>query len=201
MSKKITFPKGILYSHPFIYNFLTKIKLKNNYHLRYKIATQYIQPGNSVLDVCAGQGGLKNFLPKDCDYICIEAGSEFISELFKKKIKHFSINLHEGINIRDLQVDVIVMIVSLYQFRNTSIHNLLEDFKKITKKAVIVEEVLLNKRSNNCICQKILNYLCASDYYIPTELFSIDEFEQVMHEHNYKCKRHSERYVVGYYNY
>ena len=200
MDKSAFIIKGIHYRKPFIYNLQTKIKLRSSYNLRYKIAAKYIKAGDSVLDVCAGMGELKNFLPEGCKYICLEASPEFLFQLSQKNIQYKSINLHEGINTEDFQVDAVVMIISLYQFRNTSMHNLLEDFKKIAKKVVIVEEVLVKKRGKDSFVQKTINYLCATDYYLPIELFSFDEFEDVMQKHNYRREKYRKRYIVGYYN-
>ena len=200
MGKNTFFIKGILYRNPLIYNLLAKIKLRRDSSIRYEIAAKYIKAGDSVLDVCAGMGELKNFLPESCKYICLEASPEFLSQLSQKNIQYKSINLHEGINTEDFQVDAVVMIISLYQFRNTSMHNLLEDFKKIAKKVVIVEEVLVKKRGKDSFVQKTINYLCATDYYLPIELFSFDEFEEVMQKHNYRREKYRKRYIVGYYN-
>lgn len=193
------FLEGINYRNASVYNLLTKLKLGYNYNFRYRLAAQYIDQGDSVLDICGGTGDFKSFLPENCDYACIEASPEFVSELKKKNIEHVKTDLHKGLNGNALKRDVVVMIISLCQFRNTSMHDLLEGFKKIGKKVVIVEDVLANKRRKDCIRQKAMDYLCMADYYFPVELFTFEEFRKVMDEHNYQCIQHSRRYSVGIY--
>lgn len=199
MINKIIRLKGILYRNQTIYKLLDRIKLRKDSELRFKIANTYIDIGSSVLDVCSASGELKDFLFEDVDYHTMECSLEFTSVLNKKGIKNFEINLHTtDINNQNLKVDVVVMIISLYQFRDTTMHNLLEVFKSIAKKVVIVEEVLEKRRSQ--LKDNIMNYLSATDYYLSTKLFTINEFEQIMEKHDYSCINHGERYIVGYYH-
>lgn len=194
------FLRGLHYKNLLAYNLITFLKLRTQYYFRYRIASQYIKEGDSILDVCSGAGRFREFLPKRCKFECIEASPEFIAKLNKKNIKNNCINLHEGIKLEAVKVDVIVMIISLWQFRNTSVHVLLEDFKKIAKRVIIVEDVMQSRNDENFFIGKIMNYLCTANYYFPIKLFSVDEFEDIMREHNYKYRKYSRRYVVGCYD-
>jgi hypothetical protein len=134
-----------------------------------------------------------------CKYFCIEKSPQFQAGLTKKKIRYYDINLHDGIAGIDSKFDVIVMIISLCQFRPTSINSLLEDFKKIARKVIIVEEALDRRRKMGCLRQRLMDYLGAVEYYIPCELFTFGEFEDMVKDHNYLFKRYNKRYAIGYY--
>jgi len=199
MKSICSFLKGIHYSNVWAYNILTYLKLGRNFNLRFEIAAEYVNHGNSVLDVCSGAGELKKFLPGANRYLSIEASPQFITQLSIKEIKHLKQNLHHGINANSFKADVLIMVISLCQFRNTSMHSLLEDFKKMAQKVVIVEDVLVKKRKKGSLVQKTSNYLAAVDYFQPIELFTVDEFRTVLCQHQYQFKRHDPRYSVGVY--
>lgn len=191
--------KGIHYRNIHVYNFLTWLKLRSEYNLRYKIARSYINAGESVLDVCSGPGKLKEFIPLGCEYMAMEASPQFISNLLKQGIKTSSFNLHQGLPADNLKVDVVVMLISLCQFRQTSLNRLLEDFKRIGKRIVIIEDVLSRRRSMKNFIQRIMNFLCGQDYFIPMELFTVDEFKKTMQAHRYEYRPYNQRYHVGCY--
>lgn len=197
---KIALARGIHYRSPIIYQFFTAFKLREHFQQRYHIAARYIRNGEAVLDVCAGFGEFKEFLPAFCTYQAIEASSSFNGRLSKKAIAYQAMNLHEGIDIKFFSIDVITMIISLCQFKETSADQLLEDFKKMAKRVVIVEDVLPESRKTPWLVEKVRDYLCATDYYLPMRLFSPGEFETMMHRHGYHCHQYNERYWVGSYS-
>jgi cyclopropane fatty-acyl-phospholipid synthase-like methyltransferase len=198
MRRKL-FLKGIHYKNDFVYKIITGLKLLGNYKLRYKIAAQYIKSGETVLDVCSGSGDLREFLPQNCEYIGLDASKEFVKKLNKKGIQSINVDLHKEPHSLKTKVDVTVMIISLYQFRDTTLHSLLPKLKEMTKKVVIVEEVLEKKRVSNSIVQRIIDYLCATDFYIPLNLFDITEFTKIMEDHSFFWEKRSSTYYVGIY--
>lgn len=189
--------KGQYYQNPYIYNFLTFLKLWKDCSLRFEIARANVEEGQSVLDVCGGTGRLREFLPSGCSYACVDASSGFGPALLKQGIKYIQTDLHNGVDIKRLKSDVVIMVVSLYQFRHTSMHDLLESFKDIAKKVVIVEDVLPQGKVEKTLKKKIINYLCAVEYFQPLELFSAQEFKDVMRAHGYVCQEHGPCYVSG----
>jgi hypothetical protein len=191
--------KGIHYSNPFVYNLLTFLKLWRGYNARFRIAAGYVAQNSSVLDVCSASGELKGYLQENCAYECIEMSPVFTKLLDKKKIKCHRADMHRGIDGSSLRFDCLVMIISLCQFRETSINALLEDFKKIAKKVVIIEDVTEKIRPKGSIVQKIMNYLCATDYFVPMRLFTAAEFRSTMQEHGYTVIKHTNRYFAGCY--
>lgn len=198
--KKLSFSlKGIHYGSLAVYSFLTMLKLGTDYHARYRIACRHVKPGDYVIDVCAGAGQFSRFLPQGCDYLAIEASPGFIKHLSAKGLKNKPLNVHGGLKIRDLKADVVVMLISLCHFKETSLHVLLEDFKKLGKRVVIVEDVLLKERRKESLIQSVMNYLCSTDYFVPMELFTRQEFCRVMRGHGYSCQARGRRYIVGYY--
>lgn len=198
---RLFFLRGLHYRSEFFYTALTLLKLGWKYHLRYRIARQYIKPADSIVDVCSGPGNLKDFVSKECIYTAIEASPEFISILQKKGIKHISWNLHAGWPESILAPDIIVMVISLCQFRKTSADFLLESFKKVSSRVVIVEDVLPRPRKEESLLQQAINYLCATDYYVPVTWYTRLEFAELMRSHGYQCQEASGRYLVGLYGY
>ena len=195
------FFKGSHYRSEFLYTAFTLLKLGWKRHLRYRIVKQYIKPADSVVDVCSGPGRLKDFIPKECTYTAVEASPEFISILRRRGINHVSWNLHAGWPESILAPDVIVMVISLSQFRKTSADLLLESFKKTARRVVIVEDVLFRPRKEESLRQRAINYLCATDYYVPVAWYTRSEFAELMQSHGYQCKEASGRYMVGLYGY
>ncbi len=192
--------KGLHYRSRLFYNTCDFLKLGTNRNLRYKIAARYINSKQSVVDVCAGTGTLKKFLLKDCSYEAIEASTEFLKVLELKGIKCQCLNLHQELSPGKYWGDVIVMIISLSQFRKTSVDKLLEYFKGAAGRVVIIEEVLSSPRLEKSFYQGMVNHLCANEYYIPVVWYTSGEFEEVMKAHGYRCERVTERYRVGIYD-
>jgi SAM-dependent methyltransferase len=193
--------KGSHYRSEFLYTACTLLKLGWKRHLRYRIVRQYINPADSVVDVCSGSGRLKDFISKGCTYTAIEASPEFISILRRKGIDHIPWNLHAGWPDAILAPDVIAMVISLSQFRKTSADLLLESFKKVASRVVIVEDVLSRPRKEESFLQRAINYLCATDYYVPVTWYTRSEFAALMRSHGYQCEEGSGRYMVGLYGY
>jgi len=207
----MTFLKGLHYNNILIYNLITKLKFKGFEKLRFDIAKNLIRDGESVLDICSGPGELRKFLPETCTYAAVEMSPKFINHLQKNNIQTFSINLHDEFNL-DYEVDTIIMIYSLYQFKNTSARNLLNEFKRVaTKKVIIVEEILEEKNeaipskySSLYIAQRIgmvaRDYLCSLDFYRPTNLFGEDEFKKLMSASEYQITSLSNMCTVAVYD-
>ena len=195
------FLRGSHYRSEFLYNAFDLLKLGWKRHLRYLIVRQYIKPADSVVDVCSGSGRLKDFIPKDCPYTAIEASPEFASILQRKGINHILWDLHAGWPESIFSSDVIVMVISLYQFRKTSVDILLESFKKAASRVVIIEDVLSRPGKEGSFLQQAVNYLCATGYYVPVDLYTRSEFTELMRSHGYQCQEASGRYMVGSYGY
>lgn len=190
--------KGLHYRNPLVYHFFDYMKRGVQYQRRYKIALEYLGDVSSVLDVCAGTGRFKRFLPQDCRYIALDASREFIARMKRKGIASVCQDLHQGMPRIPSRADAVVMIISLCQFRGTSIDRLLEDFKQTGSRVIIVEEVSPQGDKHSFI-RRMRNYLCSTDFFIPFDLFTSGEFRDVMQRHQYHFRRHDERYCAGYY--
>lgn len=192
--------KGLHYSNAAVYNTLTFLKLGLDFYTRFIIASKYVKPGDSVLDLCSGNGSLERFLPAGCRYECVEMSPEFSLQLERNKIVNHRQNLHNGLDMKGSRYDIAVMIISLCHFRETSAHRLLEDLKNTAGRVLILEDVLEHRRSMSNPVQIAMNYLCASDYYVPLELYTVSDFNNIMQEHGYAVTKHSERYYAGVYD-
>lgn len=195
----LSFLRGAHYRSEMFYHFLTLLTLGKDCGLRYRIAAEYVNPGESLWDVCAGTGRLKNFLPEGCSYMALESSPEFLSVLGKRGINHIVWNFHKGWPENIPPADVVIMLISLYQFRKTSVDHLLESFKTAARRVVIVEDVLPRPGGEKSPVQRLMNYLCAAECYLPVTRFARAEFEQLMRRHGYRWERTSGRYMVGLY--
>ena len=191
--------KGIHYTNSCAYKLQTFCKLRSQYCKRFEIASNYINEGEEVLDICAGTGELRKFLPRKCKYNAVEASTSFASLMARDCIDCSIIDLHEGIGSFKRKADVVVMIISLCQFRNTSVDSLLEDLKRIARRVVIVEDVIPKKTNMRGFIDKAMNYFCATDFYRPTELLTRTEFESLMRDHGYEHIQNDKRYAIGLY--
>lgn len=198
---KKTIFAGILYRSNLLYAFQTFLKLRSKKSLRFQIAAQYISPGESVLDVASGGGWLRDYIPASCSYTCIEVGDAFIQSLTRRNVKFLKMDLHQGMGELKTKFDTVVMIISLYQFRHTSLEQLLDQFKEIANKVVIVEEVSLLENNGLTVKDIVLNYLCQTEYFMPTKILSAHEFRTICEEHGYVVKIDSRRnsYMVATY--
>lgn len=188
MALKKSVSEGILYRNAFLYMLVTLFKLGSKKNLRFQIAAQYISAGESVLDVASGGGWLRDYIPASCSYTCIEMGDAFTKSLAKRNVSFMKMNLHQGIDGLKTKFDTAVMIISLYQFRHTSIDQLLEQFKEVANKVVIVEEVSALENNELTIKDKALNYLCKTEYFMPTKILSAHEFRAICEKHGYEVK-------------
>jgi hypothetical protein len=190
--------QGIHYRNRWFYDLQNRLKLGRDHDLRFRIAMQYLKPGDSVLDVCSSFGQLKHFLPPRCHYRCIEASPDFAARLKRSGITVIVHDLHQGLP-SGVKADAAVMIVSINQFRDTSAGELLEGLKKIAGRVIIVEDVLERARGENSFLQRMMNYFCQTEYYRPVELLTRDEFSALMQRHGYACRQYDKRYYVGSY--
>lgn len=201
MLLKKTASEGILYRNTFLYMLVTFLKLRSKKNLRFQIAAQHISPGESVLDVASGGGWLRDYLSATCTYTCIEVGDAFIQSLTKRDVRFIKMNLHQGMSELITKYDTVVMIISLYQFRHTSLDQLMDQFKKIANKVVIIEEVSLSESDELTIKDKILNFLCKTEYFMPTKILSAHEFSAICEKHGYEVKIDSRKnnYMIATY--
>ena len=189
--------KGLQYRNNSIYNGLTFLKLLGDYDRRFHIARRYIRPGDVVLDVCSGDGRLSEFLPEGCAYHSIEASPVFQRCLSKKGLRFTARNLNEGLGLDHSRFDVVMMIISLCHFERPAIDRLLEQFKAIGRRVVIIEDVLPYKYLDRTFRRRVMNHLCATDYSDHLELLTYDEFAAILKQHGYALEPYDRRYFVG----
>jgi hypothetical protein len=193
--------KGIGYRNIGFYHALNWLKLGIKFHLRFQLAGKFISPGQVVLDVCAGDGTFKDFLPPGCVYKAVDQSQDFLSILEQKQITAFSINLHNGMGKEDIRADILVMIISLSQFWGTSCDLLLEEFKIAAPKVVILEEALRKARNRHSLRQKAGNYLFYTKDKDSYDLFTRKDLKKVLDQHGYQYQQLTTRYSVGLYGF
>ena len=201
--------KGILYNNVSVYHLITKVKLGKNSSFRYELCASHINPGSSVLDVCAGPGDLKNYLPASVKYESLEYSLGFVNKLNKNGICNHKINLH-NFNTTDLPntYDIAVMIISLCSFKTAALAKIINFMKEKAKKVIIIEEVVLEKNMltssfRKYLCQKLGNklrsYLCYNNNLQSIDLFTEKEFIEIMHKHHFVTQKFPHGYILATY--
>lgn len=190
--------KGLLYKSEIVYTLAALYKFGFKQHERFNLAVQNIEPGESVLELCPAYGKLIHYLPENCSYRCIDASPHFIKALKARKINCLNMDLRKGLDHVE-KVDVIVIIDSLCHFRETSVDCLLENFKSIAKKIIIIECLERKDRSRGTLMRRLVYYLTAMSYYLPVDMFYYSEFESLLDKHNYQCRRYNDVFAVGLY--
>jgi hypothetical protein len=197
----MTFPRffqGWHYEKPFVYVLFDHLKRGSAWRERFKIALRHILPGD-VLDVCAGIGTFRDFLGSGHDYTALDAGTAFLEHARRQGAGVICHDLHQGLPSGMTPVTNVVMIIALAQFRKTSAHRLLEEFKAAARRVVIVEEVLEVPRREDGFLQRCVDHLCRTSYYVPVTWFTRQEFRALMHKHGYRFVEGNGPYVVGTY--
>lgn len=189
--------KGLVYKSPRLYTFLMRMKYASHDCERYRCAASYMHEYDTVLDLCAGPGLLKEYMPTDCTYTALDASNEMILHLKKRHIPTIQHDLHSGYPYLEKKYSVATMLLSLYQFRKTSINALLEAMQGEHDHVVIVEWVLQKKSFVSHAAEMMRNYLCDTNYSHPTELFLVSEFKELMHAHNFVCVEGPAGYMIA----
>lgn len=192
--------KGIHYRNPLFYRTQTLIKLGPSYRRRFEIAASHIPAGASVLDICAGPGDLRHFLPPDCRYTALEASPEFTGLLSLDRIPCVVHDLNRPLPDHVRAFDVAVMLISLCHFSPDRVRSLLDELKQAARKVIIVEEVCEQKRPEGSPLQWVMNYLSAREYAFSYAIMTGEEFRDLIEAAGYESARVSRRYVVGIYD-
>ncbi len=190
--------KGIHYRSPLAYQAITHILLGKARRRRFEIAAELLGGSSSVLDICAGTGGLKDFLPPAAAYTALDASPEFIRFMDTKNICCRQCTIEEAMDQTTHigKFDAVVMIISLCQARAYDMDGILTGLKKMAKKCVIVEDVKTRPLRS---VSRLMNYFCARDYYRPCTVFTRPEFETLMSAHGFVVSHHDERYSSAVY--
>ena len=122
---------------------------------------------------------------------------DFNRSLSRKGLDGSVQDLHEGLRLDQQKYDIVLMIISFCHFRTTSADKLLEGFKSAGRKVVIIEEVVKDRGMNRSLKRRVMNYLCHADYCERLDLYTHDEFVQILKRHGYQVTRHDERYSIG----
>lgn len=186
--------KGIHYRWPLAYQIIYYIRTIAEGSYRFDLATEFVKAHDSVFDFCAGRGDLEKFLSQN-SYTAIEINPVFIRQLKQRGINVIPCDLHENLCGAFSGADVAIMVESLYQFADTSIHSLLEELKLVAKRIVIIERTVVQQEPG--WLSGLRDYLCSSNFYRPARLLTVQEFKEMMTRHNYNFYQKSHNYCLG----
>ena len=188
---KIQLFKGALYKNNYFYNLMDFLKNGKKKNLRFEIVKELIKKKTSLIDVCGGCGWLKDHLDQSIKYTVADASEEFGKICKKKNINFIKLNC-KNFNIIKSKFDFVVMIISLYQFKN-NLRKIIKNLKKISKKKIIIIEEIIPPNeavSLKNIKKKIRDYLCSSNFYEKNNgLFSLLEFKVLMEKNKFKLNK------------
>jgi hypothetical protein len=79
---------------------------------RYEVVAALIEPGTEVVDLCAGDGRLRHFLPPDVRYLAVDMNDGFLRRLRRLGVTTVKTDLRRSIPTGD----IVVMMTALYHF-------------------------------------------------------------------------------------
>ena len=105
--------KGPVYWHPWLYEqAMRRLYGARGFDERYEAVASQIPPGADVVDLCAGDGRLRHYLPKGTPYTAVDLNAAFLRRLSGDGVKTVVANLRETIP----QGGCVVMMAALYHF-------------------------------------------------------------------------------------
>lgn len=135
--------KSPIYWTTWGYDLALSLLLGTDYRKIFADVAAIIEPGSSVVDLCAGTGRLyRDFLKgSGCSYIGLDFNSDFVMAL-----RHQGIDARHGnlLTIDELpRADYVVMCSSMHQFHGAQ-DELLDKMKRAAKRMVIISEPVQN---------------------------------------------------------
>lgn len=136
---------SIVYRSPFIYGLVMRFLYGLNYSKRYKVLVKHIPPGDTVLDVCCGDGVLyTKYLKGRNNYKGIDINATFIKRLAESGA---DAECADVLNMEWPQADVVVMQASLYQFMPRHCE-VVDKMIACARKRLIISEPIRNMASS-----------------------------------------------------
>ncbi|MDP8242969.1 MAG: class I SAM-dependent methyltransferase [Candidatus Hinthialibacter antarcticus] len=104
-----------IYWHPFLYELSIRLLYGRRYHERYHAVATWVQPGESVTDVCAGDCAVFRYAlqEKNIRYLACDLNHTFLQWAQRRNIQTQSLNVLED---EIPAADCIIMMGSLCQF-------------------------------------------------------------------------------------
>ncbi len=190
--------KGIQYKNRYIYALLTHCKFPFHYSYRFKLAAQAIEGATDVCDLCAGSGRLRHYLSPGVTYRAIESELALIRYFEHHHICSTHLNLFDVRSEQLPTTDTMVMIMSLYQFRDC-VERLIPLFKMHARKIVIIESVLTKRSRMSTFLKRLRTFVCDRPYTRPTDVFLAAEFEELMERHGFVVTRAKHNHYLATY--
>jgi hypothetical protein len=139
-SLKCASMRSPIYAHPLIYRFVLKALYGRALEERFRAVSALVPHGASLLDVCAGDGAIRDSLHSSVRYTAVDGNETFVSGLKKKGVPA---------ELRDVryqplpEADVVLMMGSLYHFVPDT-EAMIEKLKKAAKRRLIIVEPHVN---------------------------------------------------------
>ncbi|MBI5493621.1 MAG: hypothetical protein HY904_01260 [Deltaproteobacteria bacterium] len=105
--------KGPVYWHPWLYQSAMRLLYgAHGYHERYRVVAAQVPPGCDVVDLCAGDGRLRSYLPPGTRYLAVDQNPLLLRPLQASGVPTLVANLRESVPAGGC----VVMMASLYHF-------------------------------------------------------------------------------------
>ena len=185
--------RGIIYRHPFLYNMMGRLYFRKRWDFRYQEVVKYINPGESVLELCVGDGVLSTYLNSN-KYIGFEFNRTFVNYGIRKKR---NLVLADILSHPFPESDVIIMISSFYHF----IHNARVIWDKMKnscrKRIVICENVACLSTSSNKWLNMLGRAISMAHNGTGTDRWTKEEICGFLKENNFSKIYCKNNYIFG----
>ena len=105
--------KGPVYWHPWLYRrVMTRLYGQIGYEERYRVVAKEVPPDCDVVDLCAGDGRLRHYLPGSVRYTAVDMNEGFLRDLQRQGVATVAANLRQTIP----PGACVVMMAALYHF-------------------------------------------------------------------------------------
>ncbi len=129
-----------MYWHPSIYRGVLKVLYGSELQARWQVLVPLLRPGETVVDLCAGDGAIAALLPAGVTYVPVDANRTFVRAL---NVRGFRA---EARDVRHEPIpggDVVLMMGSLYHMipQHTAV---VEKMKEAARRLAVVVEPHIN---------------------------------------------------------
>ncbi|MEW5849762.1 MAG: class I SAM-dependent methyltransferase [Myxococcota bacterium] len=130
--------RGPVYWHPALYKLaMRRLYGKSGFEERYRVVAAHVPPGSDVIDLCAGDGRLRRYLPPGTPYLAVDTNEVFLRKLWRQGVA----TLHADLRRQLPCGGTVVMMASLYHFMPEHVEMVRRALQAATRRLILTEPV------------------------------------------------------------
>lgn len=134
-----------IYWHPAVYRAVLRLLYGPALDARWRAVSRLVRPGETVIDLCAGDGEVRRHLPPSVRYLAVDANATFVRSLWAQHVEARLVDVRTEAIPRG---DVVMMLGSLYHFVPEQVA-MVERMKAAAGRLAIVVEPAVNLSSGS----------------------------------------------------